>query len=451
MIESNVCDMPSRHTYYHMIRICQLSGHHANALAFYDIMKSRDFLPDTETMNFVLKAGLASGDVGRASRSLVSLLVNEVTLDQTVVINALDACLQRQEWMWALELCDAVKQNQKLEVDHEELYHVVLRRSINHGDSNAAVKILSRMQQEGIHIDPMLAAEIFGSAAVGNRDNVHSGIQTVGGSQNATGLLFSTNLDSPETVQYMEPSRNGALPKDAFKEMHDKLHEAILKPISPSISPVTKSDNVHTRIHKLTESWLENTESKELQNSGVQLKSANISSLDKSSYVSAIDTAVRENNQTLALKICREAHIVGALNIYSVPKPLYAVQRNGAGSDWEPNIDLCGYPTTFSVVVVASWLVEANQALQWGYALPDFEYFQIACNSEDPPGLHALTSELLRLLTSGHSRTLNQHTVPCFAAPNDGTFVVFVTEANTRSILHPIRVSFILRSDGFPR
>jgi len=410
-------------TFCHLIKICELSQQHSHVLACYDLMKASNFVPGADTMNYILEAGLSSGDIGRSTHAIVSLVANGVRVEDKVALAAFESCLKQREWSWALELCDAMKNASHGEFSKDDIYLTLLKKIQESGDSASALNVLSRMQDRGFEVDSMLAAEVMGSAALPTAANSLN-CQNDSESSRATGSLFFTDLSQIATVQYHEKESDQAGIHQGVNNLGTDLGTHIGNPVARSVSLGKGEIESGLWLDDLVDTWNSkfNQMSTDAKERILDLKCMSTLAPDMEKISLAIQTAIESGNIPLAIDICRDMHMTGLLDFYRVPKALQAMDLSMDSDMWSRNINLEGLPSHFSQVIVACWLSEAHKALSWGHPPPKFDYFVIKFDGESPGKMQDLSAEIIRLLTSGFSSLLHlDGLLPHCSKTSDGT------------------------------
>ena len=393
---------PDKETYCYLIQISQQAGDNMHALAFYETMTKSQLAPDGQTMNHILLASLQTGETGRSIHAIVSFVMNSVELNEAVLHQGLDRCLEEQEWHLALTLCEAVSRaGHTRPATVENMYSKLLKTASNSDNSNSFGKILDSIQHHGVHIDPMLAAEVIGTSAINNSKSEES--------TNTRGSLFHTEIESADTavVQYSEeenPSEHQPTP----------VSRTISLSSSGKASQIPSQEDMFL---ELTNVWLSNDISIEMKESISNVRRGYGDRDDQdfiSHLVNIIKMVIRDRHHDLAIEMCSDLHDIGVFRFYHLPKPIYSVNRldERGLNEWGDSLDLISISPDAVHVIVACWLAKAHQSLTWGYPLPNFETIKLHFKAESAKDFELLSLGIFRLLTTGQSMVLSDKKFP---------------------------------------
>lgn len=401
-INSTLSVSPNEETYHYLIKTCELAGQHAHALACYDLMKATNLIPDKGTMNYILSAGLNSGEVGRSTHGIVTLLVHGIDVERDVIFQAFHACLKEKEWKWGVQLCEAAYLSPNTSNAGVQMYHTIARECFRAGEHEISLEIVSSMQKEGIDIDPMFLAQVIGS-------NAAAGNSSAFGNDRSKGLLFATEQPTV-TVEYKSNKHGTPSAEGLDSEVSADLQRYKTSPIMRSVSLKTEVEGDQGGSIYTTRGLIEQISGGHIPPRMVEhLKSSGSMQCNHDSVINLIEVAMADCEVFLAIKICQEGRSLGFLSFFSVPTALDALHgSNFEDSKWSETVILEHVSPTVSVVVVAAWLNDVKQAIDWGHVIPSkFENFVICCKAIDMESMHHITTEIVRLITTGHSRFLN--------------------------------------------
>lgn len=393
---------PDKDTYCYLIQISQQAGDNMHALAFYETMTKSQLAPDGQTMNHVLLASLQTGETGRSIHAIVSLVMNSVELNEAVFFQGLDRCLEEQEWHLALTLCEAVSRAGRSRPSTvENMYSKLLRNASNADNSNVFSKILDSIQHHGVHIDPMLAAQVIGTSAMNSKSEE---------STNARGSLFYTEMESSDTavVHYSE-------------EEHPSEHQPT--PVSRTISlsssgKASQMPSQEDMFLELTNVWLSKDITLDIKESISNVRQGGLADRDDQEFiarlVNIIKMVIKDKHHDLAIEMCSDLHDIGVFKFYQLPKPIYSVNRleESGINEWGDSLGLTSISPDAVHVIVACWLAKAHQSLTWGYPLPRFETIKLNFKAESAKDFELLSLGIFRLLTTGQSMVLSDKKFP---------------------------------------
>ena len=393
---------PNQESYCHIIRLSETAGEHIQALILYDMMSKQKYLPDQETMNYILSASIETGELSKSIQAASQLILNGVHLSDSVIYKGFEACLQQKEWHLAMTLCDALERvGQTSWSDHNQaisMYTHLLKEASQCGESNIAMKILASLQQRSIQVDPMLAAQIMGTSAMSSHTNFQEKDHT------SCGSLFYTDISDsqPEIVEFRDLG---------------SLSTGMEKPVGTLQQDVPPS-NIQTPVKKkilqnLITSWSNQNIPPEaatiIQN--IQSALANTSGTPVDQLLLKMMMAVAPANPALAIDICCTLHAVDILQFFKVPQ-MYS--RSNSVHGWDSNIDLGDMEPNMGMIVIASWLSKAHEAMSWELDPPQFDQFCIQFSTQSIEKYEQMSLGIFKLLTTGHAVIFGEKTFPCF-------------------------------------
>lgn len=384
---SEIPSRPNQETYCHMIQICTIAGEYRQALAVSEMMSNQHYLPDQDTVSSILLANLETGEIAQSISLVTQLILNDVTLDKSVISRAFTTCLEQQEWHLAMMICETLEKQNRSQADIRAMYTTLLKVSSEYGENKVAMKILAAVQEKSIQIDPMIAAQIMGTSAMKSHDAIQGS-----GNVNSFGSLFFTNIQDTDAtvVQFQEFSEQKSLGEGTRGQ----------KLVDISQPRQLNQDVAFTLIR----SWIKLDVSIETKNELVRLLERTgddgLTSLD---MLRLVQLAAESGSTDAAIDICSSLHAADILKFYQIP-PIYSVKHKN-GNQWVEDINLIDISSDHLLVqiVMSSWLYSAKEAVSWGCNTPSFDRFRVRLSGSSAADFENLSLGLIKLLTTGQS------------------------------------------------
>lgn len=403
---SEIPSRPTQETYCQIIQISTIAGEYRHALAIAEMMSKQSYLPDQETVSFILLANLETGDISQSIPLMTQLMLNDVSLSPNVISRAFETCLEQQEWHLAMMICDTMHKQNSSQSKLQSMYASLLKASYEFGDNKVSMKILTTLQQKSVQIDPMLAAQIIGTSAMKN----HEAMRTLE-NFDSFGSLFFTDIkeDNATVVQFQEVERQNYQANIAVGQQR-KL---------PGITSPPRQLNRDVAL-TLIRSWMKMNVSEDVKDELLLLlQYAGNDGPTSSDLLRIVQISASSGNLDASVDMCSSLHAADILNFYRIPQ-VYS-QKSNEGQQWAHDIDLADISSdpVLVQIVMTSWLYSAKEAVSWGCNLPGFSRFRVHLSGESSLQFEDLTLGLIRLLTSGQSTLLNQaEKFPCFCDSN---------------------------------
>lgn len=402
---SEIPSRPNQETYCHVIQISAIAEEFRQALTMSDMMSKQNYLPDQETVSFILLANLETGEITQSISLMTQLIVNNVALNQGVISRAFNVCLDQKEWHLAMMICESLERQNLPQVNVPSMYASLLKSALEFGESKVSMKILATLQQRSIQVDPMLTAQIMGTSAMRS----HESIQGSDGFDSFGSLFFTDIKDETAPVVQFQESVGEIKQDDISRQQLPSIHHE-------SSPPKRLNQDV---VFTLMRSWIKLDISVEVKTELLSLLQ-NDGNDGPTSFdmLRVIKLSANTGSLDIAVEMCSSMHAAGVLCFYGIPQ-IYS-SKNTEGKQWGQTINLieiCSDPLLVQIVV-ASWLSSAKEAVSWGCTPPTFDRFRVQLCGTSTKHFEDLSLGIIKILTSGQSALWRGNKLPCFCDTN---------------------------------
>jgi len=403
---SEIPSRPTQETYCHIIKISTIAGEYRHALIIAEMMSKQNYLPDEDTVSFILLANLETGDISQSIALMTRLMSNNVKLSESVIFRAFSTCLEQQEWHLAMMICETMEAQRSPSSTTQSMYASLLKACCEFGDNKVSMKILTTLQQKSIHVDPMVAAQIIGTSAMKNGDAMRDPQAF-----DSFGSLFFTDIQEKNAtvVQFQE----------CDKQQYSNDQAVVEQKKPPGIATPPRQLNRDVAL-TLVRSWIKLDLSEEIKHEMLMiLQCPGDDGPTSSDMLRIVQVSASTGNPGAAIDMCSSLHATDILDFYRIPQ-IYS-PKSKEGQQWAQDIDLTDIISDPSLVqiVVASWLYSAKEAISWGCNPPDFNRFRLHLCGTSSMNFEDVSLGLIKLLTSGQSPLLPQtEKFPCFSNSN---------------------------------
>lgn len=373
-------------TFCLVIQILAMAEEYINVLMVNRTMGEQGCYPDQETMSYILLASFEKGDRKNSMRLMSQLLSNGVVFNNMAISKGFEVSLASGEWQLAVQICECLERQHLSPESVVFMYQAILVKVLDTGDNETALRILTSLQNKPhMNIDSLLSKLTGQSISLDGSSQSES---------DSIGSLFFTGGNQG----------------------------------SPSQSPSNRDI-----IDGLLDEWI-NTGilAHDIQDRVVAMRINHDCPTPED--LLAIVRCVAENGQTdKAVRMCCSLNTrAAALDFYRVPN-MYS-NKQGEKHQWQQDIQLShlGSDDLMIQVIVASWVLAAQEAVSWDLGMPPFDSFNVRIGAETPEELGKISLGLIQLLTRGHSRIIPPGTIPHF---HEASFVTLFQQSETSVVI----------------
>lgn len=399
---------PNQESFRHMVEIYSAAEDHAGVLMTNQMMTKQGCYPDEKTMSHVLLASFDRGDTSNAIRLMAQLVMSGVMLSSEVISRGFEESLSRGEWHLAQAICDSLE---KQNASHESIsfmYQRLLRNVLQAGDNGVAMKLLQSMQHKPfLRLDPVIGQLLGGMA----------GGVDVANAQGQNGMSaggFGTMMEPNCRTNLEQQPEDSTLQSHSDNSGGSSLFTPDYRESVPAHAHVHTPSKLSNRdlIDNLMDEWINSgflpgdvaDDVRVMRSSDVCPTPASL--LDTVRRVAEADNGSRALD---AVRMCCSLHIrADALNFYEVPN-MYSGGKHG----WRQEINLhplCradGSPLASIIhIIVASWVLAAQEAISWDLGSPRFDRFLIQIRAASAEQLGKVSIGVIQLLTRGYSTVI---------------------------------------------
>ena len=394
---------PNQESFRHMAHILSSAEEYAEVLVLNQMMTKQGCYPDEDTMSYILLASFERGDTSNAIRLMTQLMISGVVLSNAVISRGFEESLSRGEWQLAEAICESLE---KRNVSHESIkftYQTLLRKVLRAGDNGTAMKLLNSMRHKPyLQQDPLIGPLLAGMTSTGLEEM---------NTTNGLGMYGAGSVPVTNQATLQQQSRDSTPPSQAHSS-----HSEGSSLFSPDYLHSAKPPSNRDLIDNLLDEWVSTGF---LPNDvGEDIRTMRLSDVcPRPENLLDIVRRVAESNSPGkaidAVRMCCSLHTrADALDFFEVPNMYSRVE--GGKHRWRQEINLerlclsAGMQTDFTLihVVVASWVLAAQEATSWGLGSPDFDCFNIRIRASSSEELGKISLGLIQLLTRGYSSVI---------------------------------------------
>ncbi len=384
----------NQETFGLMIQIYSAAEDYVEVLMTNQAMSKQGCYPDQETMSYILLASFERGDTNNAIRLMSQLIISGVVLSNAVISRGFEESLARSEWHLAQMICESLEEQDAPKETIGFMYQALLHRVLASGDNATAIKLVNFLQDK-----PFVAIQL---------ESIMGGQLGSGISMGSLGSMSPTA--DPNNQVALQHSTDSSHSGGSLFAHHQDYHQSV-SVSSHSQSPSRPASNKDQLVYGLLDEWLSAGFLPEDVANDVMSMRGDAGCPTPEMLMDIVCRVAESNNGVHAadaVRMCCSLHTrAGALDFYTVPN-MYSRredERHGWQQDIAIHMERPARSITAMHVIVASWMVAAQEAVSWDLGAPNFAKFNIHISASSSE-LGNIAHGLMQLLTRGHSAVI---------------------------------------------
>ena len=388
----------NQETFGLMVQINSFAEEYAEVLIINQIMTKQGCYPDQDTMNYILLASFERGDTNNAIRLMTQLIMSGVAISNTVISRGFEEALARGDWHLAQMICESLEKQNAPQNSIGFMYEALLRKVLESGDNGTAMKLINALQHKPFIQPNSMVGPVMGSG--GFRPGVNSMNSIQDGLRGVSSMIQAVGDQNNATVQQSTDSSTLHSSALLFTPTDYQQSLSASSPSQPSNRDI---------VNGLFDEWISaGFLPADVANDVMSMRNREACTTPEE-LLDIICRVAKANNgakASEAVRMCCSLHTrAGALDFYHVPN-MYGRQGEKQGWQQDINLEQLAFSTTAVHVIVASWVLAAQEAVAWDLGLPAFGKFNILISASSSEQVGKLSLGLIQLLTRGHSAVI---------------------------------------------